>query len=367
MRLITLIYISLVMMSCSDKSGNTEDGLKEKDAQVAAPADTLIYPQEKHLKNVRQLTYGGDNAEGYFSFNDEMITFQRRNKNENLPCDQIFTGKLPVGNEPFSYSMVSNGTGRTTCSYFLPGNDRIIYASTHVKVDTCLPDPDRSKGYLWGVYDSYEIFIADTKGNMLKQLTDNNFYDAEAVVSPKGDRILFTSNRSGDLELWTMDLDGKNLKQVTNALGYDGGAFFSPDGSKIVFRASRPKTQEEVKIYKDLLKEGYVKPNAMELFVCNADGSDLKQVTNLGGANWAPYFHPSGNKIIFSSNHTTKRVPFNLYMINLDGTGLEQITYDGIFDSFAMFSYDGKKLIFASNRNAGGTHDTNLFIADWVD
>ena len=296
-----------------------------------------------------------------------MIVFQRRNANENVPCDQIYYGKLPTDDSRFEYSLLSTGKGRTTCSYFLPGNDKVLYASTHAKVDTCMPDPDRSKGYLWGVHSSYEIYISDLKGNIVQQLTDNNYYDAEAVVSPNGDKILFTSNRSGDLELWTMTLEGKDPKQITKGLGYDGGAFFSPDGSKIIFRASRPSTAEAIKEYKDLLKEGFVKPTAMELFICNADGSELKQITNLGGANWAPFFHPSGNKIIFSSNHTTKRVPFNLFMINLDGTGLEQITFDTIFDSFPMFSYDGKKLIFASNRNTGGSRDTNLFIADWVD
>ena len=362
-----LVCLSVVLMSCSSKKNQENPDASAEPAVEVASEDTLFYPEEKHITNVRQLTFGGDNAEGYFSFDNNMITFQRRNKDENMPCDQIFTGKIPSGNEPFSYSMISNGKGRTTCSYFLPGNEKILFASTFAKVDTCLPDPDRSKGYLWGVYPSYEIYIADLKGNILQQLTNNNFYDAEAVVSPNGDKILFTSDRSGDLELWTMDLDGKNPKQITKGLGYDGGAFYSPDGSKIVFRASRPQTPEDIKIYKDLLKQGFVKPNNMELFICNADGSDLKQITNLGGANWAPFFHPSGNKIIFSSNHVTKRIPFNLFMINLDGTGLEQITFDSVFDAFPMFSYDGKKLVFASNRNAGGTHDTNLFIADWVE
>lgn len=336
------------------------------DEKAIVVVDTITYPQEKHLKNMRQLTFGGDNAEAYFSFNSEMLVFQRRD-NKEVPCDQIYYGKIPTDNSRFEYKLLSTGKGRTTCSYFLPGNDKVIFASTHAKVDSCIADPDKSKGYLWGVYPSYEIYVADLNGKILKQLTDNNFYDAEAVVSPKGDRILFTSNRSGDLELWTMNLEGGDLKQITFDLGYDGGAFFSPEGDRIVFRASRPKTPEEVATYKALLKDSFVKPTAMELFTCKADGSDLRQVTQLGGANWAPFFHPSGNKIIFSSNHTTKRVPFNLFMINLDGSGLEQITFDNVFDSFPMFSYDGKKLIFASNRNTGGNRDTNLFIADWVE
>ncbi len=363
--IILVLFLGINLNSGCKQNNNSEN--TDTPIIITEKKDTLVYPQEKHIKNLKQLTFGGDNAEGYFSFNSEMIVFQRRNANENVPCDQIYYGKLPTDDSRFEYSLLSTGKGRTTCSYFLPGNDKVLYASTHIKVDTCMPDPDKSKGYLWGVHSSYEIYISDLKGNIVQQLTDNNFYDAEAVVSPNGDKILFTSSRSGDLELWTMNLDGKDPKQLTNGLGYDGGAFFSPDGSKIIFRASRPNTPEAKKEYKDLLKEGFVKPTAMELFICNADGSELKQITELGGANWAPFFHPSGNKIIFSSNHVTKRVPFNLFMINLDGSGLEQITFDTIFDSFPMFSYDGKKLIFASNRNTGGSRDTNLFIADWVD
>ena len=174
--------------------------------------------------------------------------------------------------------------------------------------------------------------------------------------------------RSGDLELYTMDLDGSNVVQITDELGYDGGSFFSPDGKQLVFRASRPKTEEEIEKYKRLLAEGLVEPTSMELFVVNIDGTGLKQVTNLGNANWAPFFHPSGKKIIFSSNHTAERgFPFNLFMINVDGTGLEQITFDSMFDSFPMFSNDGRKIAFSSNRFNGGDRSTNVFVADWVD
>jgi Tol biopolymer transport system component len=199
-------------------------------------------------------------------------------------------------------------------------------------------------------------------------LTDTPGYDAEATVSPKGDKIVFTSLRTGDLELFTMNLDGSNVQQVTDELGYDGGAFFSPDGTKLIFRASRPVTEEAKETYLSLLDQGLVQPTEMELYVCNVDGSDLKKITDLGNANWAPYFHPSGKKVIFSSNHASQRgFPFNLYMVNLDGSGLEQISFDDTFDSFAMFSPDGKQLVWASNRNNVGTRDTNLFIADWVE
>jgi Tol biopolymer transport system component len=236
--------------------------------------------------------------------------------------------------------------------------------------EECPPAPERTVDghYVWPIYESFDIFTADLKGVIVDTLVQHPGYDAEATVSPKGDKIVFTSIRSGDLELYTCDIDGKNVRQVTNELGYDGGAFFSPDGSKLVFRASRPKTEEDVSTYKSLLAKNLVQPTNMEIFVCNVDGSDLKQVTNLGNANWAPFFHPSGEKIIFCSNHKSERgFPFNLFMIGLDGQGLEQITFDTDFDSFPMFSPDGEKLVFASNRNNGETRSTNLFVADWVE
>ena len=331
--------------------------------------DTLKYSEEKHLANLRQLTFGGDNAEAYWSFDNKSLVFQAKNPKWGAECDQIYTAK--VGEEMREApQLISTGLGRTTCSYFMPGDSTIIYASTHLGGDACPPEPGRDQGYVWPVYNTFDIFVADLSGNIVKQLTDYPGYDAEATVSPKGDKIVFTSTRSGDLELYTMDIDGSNVKQITNELGYDGGAFFSPDGSKLIFRSSRPATPEAQKEYKDLLAQGLVKPSDMELYVCNADGSDLKKVTDLGGANWAPFFHPSGEKILFSSNHHSRkggRPQFNLFMINLDGTGLEQITYDDVFDAFPMFSFDGKRLLFSSNRHNGGTRETNLFVADWVD
>ncbi|MFZ1826418.1 MAG: hypothetical protein WAU21_12490 [Chitinophagales bacterium] len=366
-RLLIFLIVIILMLSLTQYIAKHQKVEVAEVVKTEAPANTntLIMPGEKHFKNIYQISFGGDNAEAYWSFNNKMISYQHRNKSEGEDCDQIYYGVVPNENGDINRTMVSNGKGRTTCAYFMPGDTTILYASTFLTVDSCIEDPDRSKGYLWGVYHSYEIFVADLKGNVVKQLTNNKFYDAEATVSPKGDKIVFTSDRSGDLELYTMNIDGSNVKQITNTLGYDGGAFFSPDGSKIVFRASRPQTNSAQMQYKELLKQEFVKPNEMELFVCNVDGSDLKQITSLGGANWAPFFHPSGNKIIFSSNHVTQRMPFNLFMINLDGSGMEQISFDTVFDSFPMFSSDGKRIIFSSNRNNHGTRDTNLFVAEW--
>jgi TolB protein len=265
--------------------------------------------------------------------------------------------------------MISTGKGRTTCGYFLPDNTHFVYGSTHLADDKCPEVPLRKNGkYVWPVYDSFDIFVADLEGNITAQLTDEPGYDAEATVSPKGDKIVFTSTRSGDLELYTMNLDGSDVKQITNELGYDGGAFFSPDGTKLIFRSSRPKTEEEIKEYKDMLAQGLVQPTEMELYICNADGSELRQLTNLGNANWSPFFHPSGEKILFSSNFEAERgFPFNLYMIDIDGKNLERVTHSETFDAFPVFSNDGKYLIFSSNRFNGGGRDTNLFIAEWQD
>ncbi len=364
---LVIILSVLVFLACNNSE---KTNVAESETNNEAPtADTLRKEQEVHLKNLRQLTFGGDNAEAYWSFEDDQLIFQANNPEWGTECDQIFLlpsieavgAKIP--------KMISTGKGRTTCSYFMPGDSTVLYASTHLAGENCPPEPGRESGkYVWPIYPGYDIFVSDLEGNIVQRLTERDGYDAEATVSPQGDKIVFTSDRSGDLELWTMDIDGSNKKQVTSGLGYDGGAFFSPDGKKLIFRASRPQTDEAKEEYTSLLKEGLVQPTEMELFVCNVDGSELQQITNLGKANWAPFFHPSGEKVIFSSNHTSQRgFPFNLYMINLDGTGLKQITYDETFDSFPMFSYSGKHLVFSSNRNNGGTRATNLFVAEWVD
>lgn len=342
-------------------------------SKTSAQDPGLIYPDEKHFKNIQQLTFGGDNAEAYFGFDNSHISFQRSSKKDGINCDQIFFGKIPDHNsvhEQFRPVMVSTGKGRTTCAYIMPDQQHVLYASTHLGADTCPPVPDRKviKKYVWPIYDSYDIFIADLKGKITKQLTKTPGYDGEAVISRDGKKILFTSMRNGDLDLYVMDINGKKVKQITSDLGYDGGAWFSPDGKKIVWRASRPKTPEEIKEYKDLLAQGLVMPTNMEVFVADADGSNVQQVTKLGKANWAPNFTPDGKRIIFASNHEyVKGFPFNIYLINLDGTGLEKVSHDGGFDAFPMFSPDGKKFIFSSNRNNGGTHDTNIFVCDWVD
>ena len=359
-----LLTLGLVT-SCKNESSIETKTETKLDTQK----DSLIYPEEKHFKSLRQVTFGGDNAEAYWSFDDKQIVFQSNNKVWNVSCDQMFLMNADDTFDSIAPPMLSTGKGRTTCAYFLPDNKHIIYASTHLGDENCPDTPLKKDGkYIWPIYDSYDIFIADLEGNITGQLTNEVGYDAEPTVSPKGDKIVFTSTRNGDIDLYTMNIDGSDVKQITFELGYDGGAFFSPDGTKIVFRSSRPKTEEEIKEYKDLLAEGLVQPTEMELYICNADGSNLKQITNLGNANWSPFFHPSGEKILFSSNFEAERgFPFNLYLIDLDGKNLERVTHGKTFDAFPVFSNDGKKLIFSSNRNNGGGRDTNLFIAEWQD
>ncbi len=337
---------------------------------LVALLPTIGFAQEKHLKNIQQLTFGGDNAEAYFSPDGKSLSFQSNNKKWGLECDQIFDLNIAkaAGDSTYIPPRISNGLGRTTCSYYMPNGQDILFASTHLGSHVC-PQTEIIKGkYLWGVFGDFDIFVAGKNGKLKKQLTTTKGYDAEATISPKGDKIVFTSTRSGDLELWTMNIDGSNQRQITHQLGYDGGAFFSPDGKKIVYRASHPTHDTEVAEYKKLLAKGLVAPTNMEIYTCDVDGSHVKQITHLGKANWAPFFHPMGDKVIFSSNHHGERgFNFQLFMINLDGTGLEQITTESNFNAFPMFSPDGRKLVFSSNRNNKGTRDTNLFIADWVD
>ena len=352
----TILCFAIVILCCNCKTEPKKEAVtEEKPLTLMAGLDTLIYNGEKHFKSIRQITYGGDNAEAYWSFDDKQMIFQSNNKEWGLECDQMFLMDIKDDFEDKKPPMVSTGMGRTTCAYFLPDNTHFVYGSTHLVDPACPEVPLRKNGkYVWPVYDSFDIFVADLEGNITAQLTNEPGYDAEATVSPKGDKIVFTSTRSGDLELYTMNLDGS--------------AFFSPDGTKLIFRASRPKTEEAIKEYKDLLAQGLVEPTDMELFICNADGSDLKQLTFLGNANWSPFFHPSGEKILFSSNfEAEKGFPFNLYLIDLDGKNLERVTHGQTFDAFPVFSNDGKHLAFSSNRNNGGSRDTNLFIDEWQD
>ena len=329
--------------------------------RASTPAITAM-PAEKHLSNITQLTFGGENAEAYFSADGRRLIFQ--STREGHGCDQIYTMNVDGSN----VKMISTGSGRTTCSYFFPNLGRILYSSTHLGNKDCPPRPDFSQGYVWAVYPTYDIFTARPNGSELKQLTNSPGYDAEATISTSGKNIVFTSTRDGDLDIYSMDANGRNVRRLTNEIGYDGGPFYSRDGRQIVYRAYHPQTEKEKADYLNLLKSNLIRPTTLELWVMNADGANKRQITRNGKANFAPYFFPDGKRIIFASNmDDPKGRNFDLYTINVDGSGLERITDNDTFDGFPMFSPDGKKLVFASNRNAKERGETNVFIADWVE
>jgi TolB protein len=329
-------------------------------AQPAAPpAGAPETAKETRLANVKQLTFGGENAEAYFSFDGRELVFQ--STRDGAGCDQIFAMKT----DGTGLRRVSSGEGRTTCAYFTPDGSRIVYASTHLGSRDCPPRPDFSRGYVWPVYDSYDIFSAKPDGSDLRRLTSTPGYDAEATIGPDG-RIVFTSVRDGDMEIYSMAGDGSDVRRLTNRRGPDGGPFFSRDGRQIVFRGRSLPPGPELDDYMTLLRDGLWRPTSLEIFVMNADGSGLRQVTRLDGASFAPFFTPDGTRIIFSSNHhNPKGRDFELWLVGADGTGLERVTWNPTFDGFPMFSPDGTTLVFASNRFQKAAGETNVFIADW--
>lgn len=348
--------------------------------KTPASGAPLTLPSETHFRNVRQITFGGQNAEAYFSADDKYLIFQHQGQfydpmtrapvGPNLTCDQIYmiAVETPDG-KPATPKPISNGKGKTTCSYFFPSGKRILYSSTFAANPECPPRPDYSQGYVWPVHNTYVIYTADLDGGNLRTLSDAPGYNAEATISRDGKQIVFTSTRNGDIDIYTMDADGSHVRQLTHELGYDGGAFFSYNGKKIVYRAEHPSTPQQIADYKELLSRGLVRPGNLEIRVMDANGKHMRQVTENGAANFGPYWHPDGKRIIFASNMNDPKSgrDFDLYIINEDGTGLERITYAPDFDAFPMFSSDGKKLVWASNRNGTVPHETNIFIADWVE
>jgi Tol biopolymer transport system component len=338
--------------------------LGRRRAEAAEPA---IEPRERHLGSLRQLTAGGQNAEAYFDPSGTRLIFQ--STRPPFGCDQIFTMRA----DGSDVRLVSTGKGRTTCAFFFPDSSdarpRFIYASTHLGGDTCPPPPERSSGYVWPIYSSYDIFSADLgpAGPTLARLTDSDGYDAEGAVSPDGRRIVFTSLRAGDLDLYVMNTDGTGVRRLTDTPGYDGGAFFSWDDQWIVFRAARPESHADLEEYRALLRQGLVRPRQLEIYVMRADGTGLRRLTGNGAASFAPFMHPNGHQVIFSSNlHDPTGRTFALYLINVDGSGLERVTYAEPFASFPMFSRDGTKLVFCGSRNATSPREMNVFIADWA-
>jgi len=329
---------------------------------VQSTEPVKAHEREVRLSNLRQLTFGGENAEAYFSADGSELVFQ--STRDSYPCDQIF--RMPSGGG--TATLLSTGRGRTTCSFWAPDGRSLIFASTHMADSLCPPSPDFSQGYVWAVYGSYDIFSVKSDGTELVRLTDQPGYDAEAVYSHDGRSILFTSARDGDLELYTMQPDGGGVKRLTHRVGYDGGAFFSPGDSMICWRASHPEDSAGQAEFKALLSRELIRPTRLELFIMRADGTEARPVTRLGGANFCPYFTPDGKRLIFASNHHSENGrEFDLFLVDLQGEHLEQITFTPEFDGFPMFSPDGKRLVWCSNRHGSQRGETNVFVADWVD
>lgn len=339
-----------------------EPGQTEQPAPAtSAPRAVEAQPDEPRLANLRMLTDGGENAEAYFSADGQRLIFQ--STRPGVSCDQIFTMDADGSN----VRMVSTGEGRTTCGFFFPSGDRIVYSSTHEHSAECPAPPDYSQGYVWPL-NPFDIYTANTDGSDLRRIAASPGYDAEATISPDGSKIVFTSNRDGDLDIYVMDADGSNVTRLTDEPGYDGGAFFSPDGSRIIYRARHPESPAELADYRRLLADDLIRPGQLDIYIMDADGSNKRRITNNGAANFAPFMHPDGQRIIFSSNAADPGSRnFDLYIINIDGSGLERVTTYPDFDGFPMFSRDGSKLVFASNRHQSAPGETNVFIADWID
>ena len=369
-KLVGVWLVGFCVLMSTLEFGEAADSQKEKVSPTGS--------SERHLANIRQLTFGRQNAEAYFSFDGTKLIFQSTNDwskvSEANPlkpadaghgCYQMYVMDL----QSMTTRMVSTGVGATTCGYFFPGDRRVLYSSTHQAGPNCPPKPKRDGAYRWAL-DDYDIYSVRIDGQQVQRLTATPGYDAEATISPNGKTIVWTSVKDGDLDLYTMNLDGTNAQRLTNDLGYDGGAFFSPDSTRLVYRAAHPTDPAEIAKYKELLAQRLVEPGQLEIFVINVDGSGKKQVTSNGASNFSPYFHPDGKRIIFSSNLETRgeggRPSFHLYLVRDDGTGTERITTEGHFNSFPMFSPDGKRLVWVSDRNANAPGEFNVFLADWI-
>ncbi len=352
--------VCAAFLSGQDKTATS--GLSSAGPVVhGTPDDPLRDLHETHLRHIRQLTFGGQNAEAYFSYDGRRLIFM--STREPYQCDQIFT----MNTDGSDVHLVSTGKGRTTCGYFYPDGKHVLYSSTHQIGDACPPRPDYSHGYVWAIYSAYQIYYATDDGKIVTALTTGPGYNAEATLSMDGKKVAFTSSRDGDLDIYSMNVDGTDVRRLTNTLGYDGGPFFSPDGNWIVYRAHHPRNEQEIAHYKSLLAQGLVEPNEMDLYVMRADGSNQQQITKLAGASFAPSFFPDSQRIIFASNYEHPDTSqFELYTIDRHGNGLERVTFAGGFNAFPQFSPDGRKLVFISNRNAKVPHEINVFIADWM-
>jgi Tol biopolymer transport system component len=327
---------------------------------TATNADSMIREGETHFAHLWQLTFGGQNAEAYWSGDGTKLIWQWTS--DTWPCDQEYVMDLRTGTR----TRVSTGRGRTTCGYFYDHDRRVLFASTHAAGDSCPPPPDMSHGYTWAIYPSYEIYTARPDGSDLQPLTHHDGYDAEGTMSVDGKWLVFTSKRDGDVDLYKMHMDGTGLTRLTHSVGYDGGAYFSHDGKHIVWRTYRTDDSTANATFTSLLAMDLVKPVKMDIWVMDADGSHQRRVTDKPGASFAPYFTPDDRSIIYASNWTNPRGRnFDLWLVPVGGGEPVPVTRDPDFDGFPMFSPDGHWLVFCANRGGKVPGETNVFLAEW--
>ncbi len=322
------------------------------------------------LSGIRQLSFEGRRSgEAYFSADGRQMVFQSEREGGN-PFYQIYLMDLETGDT----RRISSGTGKTTCAWVHPNGKRILFASTHEDPQAKQTQREeldkRASGqgsrYSWSFDEHYELYEADSWGNILRRLTKTPGYDAEGSWSPDGKLILFASNRhayegqlstedkehferdpSYFMELYLMDADGGNIRRLTQSPGYDGGPFFSADGRRIVWRRFGA--------------DGH----SAEIWTMDADGSNARQITQLGLLSWAPYFHPSGDYIIFANNSQGHR-NFELYLVDAKGENEPvRVTHSDGFDGLPVFTPDGTSLAWSSSRGAG--KKAQIFVADWDD
>ena len=345
----------------ADELQNASEGRQQAHLYPAPP---LFPGEERFIRNIRQITFGGENAEAYWSPDGKKLSFQ--SKREGDYADRIYVMDVMTG----GVRKIDTGAGVCTCSFFLSDNRRIVFASTHADMHSPPPPPDYSQGYVWPIHPEYDLYLADTEtGEILERLTDSPGYDAEieGVDWNHGDRIVFTSIRDGDLDIYAMDIATKEVTRLTNEIGYDGGSFPSYDGSLIVWRRQPVTSDEQKADYLELLARGLVRPGNLDIWVMNRDGSGKRQITFDDGASFGPNLYPDNSYLIYSSNlHNPRGRNFDLFVIPTAGGEPERVTFFDDFDGFPMFSPDGKHLVFASNRNSLIPGETNLFVAEWI-
>ncbi|GAC1463843.1 MAG: hypothetical protein NVSMB9_01770 [Isosphaeraceae bacterium] len=319
----------------------------------SARTDASVRQEARHLRNIRQITFGFARAgEGYFRPDNKAIIFQAsKNADEGY---QIYTMELAPEAKP---KLVSTGKGKCTCSYYHPDGKSILFASTHLDADLDHggqkdvkkkkgPAYSRSERYRWDFDPAMDIFRANPDGSHLVRLTDTPGYDAEGSYSPDGTQIIFTSFRDGDAEIYRMDADGKNPRRITRSKGYDGGPFFSPDGKKIIYRSDRQKN--------DLL----------QIYLNNPEGTSERALTSNDAVNWGPFFHPDSRHIVYStSQHGHQN--YEIYLMDTETGRQERVTYREGFDALPVLSSDGLQMMWTSKgRTADNT--SQLFLADFV-